>query len=849
MSLATQARAGRLAAAVALACVLAPAHSRAQVRQWHALPVAGGTDALLATAHLEPGLPGWRVLYEAARRRHGLWGEEARPSAGRAPAGRPGGSVVALPLAPATWRRVLGAASLPDDQLARAILADRRASLLYRGLAALDEPTLAALAAEPGALSRIRRQSADVLAVFGARFRVRAGRVDVPGGAESAPPWEALVGESTQAPARFLVALLAADGGRRAFLYDSVARLDPQGQRFALGLGLPDGPGRALPALAAVFEREGAWWRRERGAFARPDADAARLLREARLRKDGTLAAPSALAFWEAVFDERAPSERAVWRAEVRRSPAVGAAWLAERVTRGGAAARRLRLEQLTLGQRVFGEAGEDALPDVLLAVQGLRDARSMVLTLERMGTRDPALYAAGVRAARRGGVLLQGALAVVARARFAGTLDVGTAERLSRSLFETAVGEKAASPRVLAGWVERALLPELGRLVGGGARPGERDATVLAAMAGVRPGGSPAPSEWEGLWYRADPAAAELARLEGVRRRQRGASLEEALGACQAPARDASDPCAATLPATLASLVYAAHLGDPEGPALAGEDLSRRHDFGPDPWALPEEVAGPGVRWHVRGSLLGLETALARLSLHALAGDDLPDAPPVIDPVSRRVLAVPVALANPRELSDAGQDAIAAAVEAGRRRAASLQAGDPDLDAACREAGLEPWRARAFEWLVQHEPAARGSFFSLGELLCLGAPCRGRWDGWGVADDVAHGLRLAAPGPRALDEGAGRRPDAPLEEGFVDLPLRAAAHLAERRLPARLGPALVATLLPSLLAEARPVAPDDRLGLDAWVRGLSPDRLDDAVASLVGTGPLLPASAPRGAR
>ena len=300
--------------------------------------------------------------------------------------------------------------------------------------------------------------------------------------------------------------------------------------------------------------------------------------------------------------------------------------------------------------------------------------------------------------------------------------------------------------------------------------------------------------------------------------------------------------PRPASLGPLLTSLVYAAHLGDPEGPALAGEDVSLRHDFGAEPWALPVEVSGPGVRWHVQGSLLGLERALARLSLHRMAGDELPEGPPVLDPAECRHLAVPVALANPRDVDDAGRDAVAAAIESGRRRVASLQAGGPGVDAAGRDAGLEPWRARALEWMLEHEPAARGSFFSLGELLCLGGgPGGGRGDAWGVADDLLWGFGLRLPGPRPLDETSGRRPDAAIEESFVDLGLRVAVHLSERRLPASLAPAVVGTLMPDLFAEARPVAPDDRLGLDAWVRGLSRARLDDAVASLAGRGPLQP--------
>lgn len=83
----------------------------------------------------------------------------------------------------------------------------------------------------------------------------------------------------------------------------------------------------------------------------------------------------------------------------------------------------------------------------------------------------------------------------------------------------------------------------------------------------------------------------------------------------------------------------------------------------------------------------------------------------------------------------------------------------------------------------------------------------------------------------------------------FVDLDLRVAEHLARRGLPARLSPSVVASLLPDLLSEATPVAPDDRAGLDAWVRALPGERIDDAVASLAGRGPLQPAPRPGSVR
>jgi hypothetical protein len=212
-----------------------------------------------------------------------------------------------------------------------------------------------------------------------------------------------------------------------------------------------------------------------------------------------------------------------------------------------------------------------------------------------------------------------------------------------------------------------------------------------------------------------------------------------------------------------------------------------------------------------------------------------------VLGPQDRRALAAPVALANPRDLSDAGRDAVAAAIDVGRRRVAMLEPGTSATEDFCRDAGLDPWRARAFEWLLEHEVDARDSFFSLSELLHLGGGGQEALDGWGTVDEIRSGLCPRLPAPVPLDEKVGRLPQPALAEDFVDLQLRVAVHLSERRLPARLAPALVAALLPDLLDKARPLRPDDRLGLEAWVGALPRERLDDAVAALAGTGTLQP--------
>jgi hypothetical protein len=910
---------------VALAAFLG-APSRADDRAWCALPVTDGVAAVTRSAGLVSSLPRWRAMYEAARRRHGTYGEDTAVArwaevlsgtpAPEAPASVP------LPLAPAFWSRLLGSRAV-EGGLAPAILADRRAALLYRGLAAMDEETLLALARDPGALEAIYRHHADVLALFGGSFRVRDGALDLPGGAEAAALWEEVARESPRRPARFLAALLGAKGGRRALLYDALARLDERGRRFALGLGLPDARERdsRFRALTEAVDAERAWWRLEGGAFSRPDVDAARLLREVRVTDEGALAPPASRAFWEAVFDGQGLADpRALWLARVRSAPAADAAWLVERIATGSPVDRGRRFEQLTFGQRVFAGAPEDLLADVLASVRALPRRRALLLALERMGSRDPALFAAAVGAAdrlqeisdqaRRARSLaqLQGALAVLERSRFSRALDPVTAEGLARSLFDVSVAPFDAYDGRLALWLDRTLTPALARVVYGHLPPGDADAVVLRAMAGapVEGGSRSAPFEWEGMWYRADPGQAELARLERVRARQGGPTLAAVLGLCRgavavrgeggmtadedvlgpleesarllSPVRDAGDgttidavslvseatrrirregrlaagearrlveACDSLTGAALVSLAYAAHLGDPAGAALAGEDVARRHQFGSDPWALPEERAGPGLPWHVDGSLLGLDVALAGLSLHRLRGDELPDRPPVLDAHDRRALAPQVSLLNPRDLTDEGRDAIAVAIQSGRLKVERLVGNGGDLETIARRAGLEAWRTQALRWLLEHDPSSLEGFFSLAELFHLGWTGGGGPEGWGTVDVLVAGLAPRIPPARPVDDTQGRNPPELLTAGFSDLLLRVAVHLAERRVPASVAPALMAGLMTDLLAEARPVAPDDRLGLEAWVRELERERLDDAVAALAGNGPLRPAPSP----
>ena len=116
------------------------------------------------------------------------------------------------------------------------------------------------------------------------------------------------------------------------------------------------------------------------------------------------------------------------------------------------------------------------------------------------------------------------------------------------------------------------------------------------------------------------------------------------------------------TLGYAMISLSYAMHLGDPAGPAMLGSNVALRHDFGfgrrdgegrcsAGPGHSRAQDFQPGVPWHVVGSLVGLDVALAPLSLRRLSMDGLAS-PPKLQSIEREAFAVNVALLNPRPAS-----------------------------------------------------------------------------------------------------------------------------------------------------------------------------------------------------
>lgn len=92
------------------------------------------------------------------------------------------GETIPLPLDPSVWRDSILLRAASDSDIIAAILTDRRFALLYHGLAALDDETLAWLGPDRETLQHLLRRPG-AFSTFGRSIRVRANRVVVPGGA------------------------------------------------------------------------------------------------------------------------------------------------------------------------------------------------------------------------------------------------------------------------------------------------------------------------------------------------------------------------------------------------------------------------------------------------------------------------------------------------------------------------------------------------------------------------------------------------------------------------------------------------------------------------------------------
>jgi hypothetical protein len=741
------------------------------------------------------------------------------------------GDRVPLPLSPGIWRRHVLRAEVSDARLASAILGRRTTALLYHGVLALDPETLAWIEANPAVLDTFLKHPG-ATAVYARSIHIRNGAVVTPGD-ETAGVWAGIVGADPADPASFIAKLLASRYGSVAEFYDAVAHLDAPRQRFLLGV--PADPQRRQRArkLFETATRELLPLRLDDYPFGRPDVDVAVLFRQVALDDRGLLVGPSSRRLWARVFGSGDTTDGAI-----------DAEWLAANVLRRASGVARRRLDTLLFAQRALAS---DTAADPATLVAALQDFHRypvLMLTLEANGVRAAAVYAAAGRAAVALGrdeeaiSVFQGGLALVDRARLSGMLGADDTRTLIASLADAAVSRSARE--ALLSWLKDDLLTALRpSRIASDARADGAEALVLRALAGSEPVARTA-VEWEGQQYVVGLAESELRRLTQIRRAQDEPRLEEAL--TSATSRNLS-----VLVSSLTALVYATAIGEPDSPVARAGAVWRRHRFGgatrdlvdsPVAWRLASEIFGPDG-WHLSGSLLKLDLALAPLALRRLDPTEMPAAS-ALSAMDRRTLAMTVALIDPRAIADDARDSVAAAQDRGRERVMGLAARPETLDAIADAAALSEWRRSGLRWQLARDASRVSEGLTPLELFRLGggSPLVG-WGAAAVALDGCFCLRLSQA--TAWEEYAGRPASGQLATQLADVMLRTAQALSARRLPGLLMRDVAAFAMQDAMDAARPGYFDDWLSVAFAARDLSNDRFDDYVAALTAAGPLIP--------
>lgn len=347
-------------------------------------------------------------------------------------------------------------------------------------------------------------------------------------------------------------------------------------------------------------------------------------------------------------------------------------------------------------------------------------------------------------------------------------------------------------------------------------------------------------PVDPDGSFPLSEEFAETVRRLRGARGRSAPGRYEDA--------REAMLPVIDRVAARLfRALAYAPHLGSPDGVLLLGGDVSPRHDFGIFD-TLPSGQASPawaeaafggqaaGSRdWHLRGSLLGLDQALA-----------------------------PIALRETVDATAASTSRLGAVDSVGMLRgslgfSAATAAWTPDLMAqaaqsASRAAAFVPklpsdgslrweWRYSALEWTAVHEPQLRPALLPLSEAAALTATD----EEWEALDRLGGDLlpltgswRPRLPPRMPPEFWVGREPAGMLPVWTAELKFRLAAAMHDLRLPSELAAVLAGRLALALAAEVAPADPFDWIIVQRRVLTLSPDAVADLVAGLTADGTLL---------
>ncbi len=916
--------------------LLAVAPSRAEDAPLSA-PVVELADRL----NVDPRLAPTRFLPEMARLLYGLDSPRAPLLVVPRLAPSNGEPIVTVPVPLTTeiWSRAIFRHTVPSSQLVAWILQDRRAALLCRGLSGLDDETLEFLSQRPQLLRALYERGAELFGAFGHNVRVRGGRLVPPGGSEASPLWASVLTPATGrdrnrdqplAAERAIRTLFFDQQARLPYLYDVISAATPAGARFALGLWIEDPVVRgarfnALVATVGMSYRE---WRTLEHPFLRPLGDLSVMLLRLPFEASGAPRAPASRRFWAEVIP--ADPNRTFTGRDAIPGDVIDAAWLVSATGEANAYQRIDLVDQMSFGVRLLAGTPEPGA-DQTLIVRAFRDRRMLLLTLERMGVSAPATYLAAIERAvalddvsgdQRFWLLTQyqGALALVARMRQNGALDARGADALVRSLSAVPIQDGGYRGGV-ARWIRRDWAAQL-------LPAADWEARVIASIAGVS--GLPGAPRlvFEGQRYRLDLAYAERQRLEIVRRKQGGHTVDlafalqavidrllgEAGGAPEiraAAARlreiakesaprlklpglvvmppgvdaprdglewttDAAnelDRAARTgdwrhavrvghalqdladmvLGDALLSLTYAAHLGDPDGPALLAGNVAFRHDLGMArrassesrarvAWAMPRQEFQPGVPWHVTGSLLGLDLALAQMSLHRLAVDRFGVAPS-LPSIEREALPAAVTLIDSQRLRDRDLGTIADAVARGRARVAAI-ADKESAEAVADTLQLDGYRRRRLHWSVRYALSSIPAQFSLAEVMALGGGAQGAdLEAWGPPAVYGNGCICTWFPPVTAWRALQGRYQLPMVAATMgDLTLAVALQLHDMQLPAALARSVLSIAMQDFFDEQSSAYGGDWLSYAQQAQSLRSQNVQDYVSAAAAVnGPLVP--------
>ena len=804
---------------------------------------------------------------------------------------------VPLPLPSGVWSEVLRRPVDPTHLFA-IVMSDAAAAFLVHGLAALDDETLQFFVDHPAALRQLYERGAPAFATFAAHLQVRSNRVVVPGGDQAAPLWEALVAEKAERPPAFIFRLFTSDEGRLAYLYDTIGSLDPARASFALGMWITDPRARVdrFRALGSAVMAMGPVVWTDQSPFKRAPHDLVSMLLRAQPQSTGAPAAPASRVFWAHAFDSSdASGDLARLRATPADSESIDAAWLVETLLRGNVPFRSERLDQFAFGQRALALSGPADLPDALFVMRSLPRFRMLMLTLERIGVRRPALYAALTRLAEQVSALettraratlanVQGAIALVERLVRVRSIDASTAERLLEALALVPFTRERGFLGGLVPWLRFELRPAL-------KGDGGFEEILVEALAGSTDEASIAPVSWEGQQYRLDIAATERQRLRRVGAREAGRSIDLAVTLYGLAPRLATDTAAAkeiqstlvelrqpaaasdsrhalesllsvvdmVLGDALLALDYEANLNFARGTPRAAAAVAGRHDFGFDimnddarvraAWAMPTRIVKPNVPWYLAGAALGLDVAVPSLALRRIDTAPPPQSP-VLDGIERGTFATSVTLMDPRAMRDDNLEAIAGAIARGRHRVEALGAGDDDVSAVAREIAMDGWRLRALRWSLRYEPQRARSWFSMTELLYLGGGRGTDLHAWGMsAIDVTGCICTRLTEPSLWTALVGRPEPRLLVATVADLHLQVAVALYEMRVPAALVKPVLEFAVRDFVDRAPSAHVDDWLTRVRAAQGLSYQQIEDYVSAVLVEGPLVPDTNPEQSR